>query len=195
MGSKNRNAVRIIAGEFKGRRLSYPARKETRPTMERTRGSLFDSLGARVEGCVFADLFAAAGGVGIEAASRGAALVHFVENDPTALECLRRNLETCRVPPEKYRIHRTDVIRFLGAGRLAGTGVRIVFADPPYGSDLARTVLAHFDENDYDFLEALILEHSGGLDDAPLRRLRVEKSKRFGETFLTFVAFPGAEQD
>ena len=192
MSNKNQQAVRIIAGELKGRRLAYPPGRELRPTMQRTRESLFDSLGPRVKGCVFADLFAAAGAVGIEALSRGASRVHFVERDPSALECLRRNLDACRIPPERRRVHPVPVERFLEEGGLVGTGVRIVFADPPYRSGLTGTVVAHFDKNDYDFLEILVTEHSGALEAESIRRLVVQKTRRFGDTFLTFLVPPGS---
>lgn len=191
MGNKKQQAVRIIAGELKGRRLSYPPGKELRPTMQRTRESLFNSLGARVEGRVFADLFAAAGGVGIEALSRGASLVHFVENDPAALECLRRNIDACRIGRDRYRIHPVTVERFIESGGPGRARAQLVFADPPYGAGTAGTVVAHFDKNDYDFLELLVIEHSGVFEAGSLERLVVEKTRRFGDTYLTFLSPPG----
>ena len=187
MAKKNQHAVKIIAGSLKGRRLSYPAQKILRPTMQRTRESLFDSIGDRIAGGVFVDLFAAAGGVGIEAMSRGAYMVHFVENHPVALEFLQKNIEACGVPVGAYRIHRTDVKSFLEGGVLKDEPVRIVFADPPYGEDHAGTVVAHFEKNIYPHIESLILEHRGTAEFDVGRWLRVEKTRRFGDTFLTFL--------
>jgi len=92
---KHPPAVRIGAGAYKGRTLRYPAAAgpaRIRPTAARTRESVFNALQDEVRGAVFVDLYAAAGGVGIEALSRGASFVHFVERDAVALAALEENL-------------------------------------------------------------------------------------------------------
>ena len=81
--------MRIVGGEFKGRKLFAPEGAATRPTAERVREAIFDILGPRVEGAAFADLYAGTGAVGIEALSRGAASCVFVESHPKALRCLQ----------------------------------------------------------------------------------------------------------
>lgn len=188
MVKKNQQTVRVIAGALKGRRLEYPAGRTLRPTMERTRTSLFDSIGDRVRGASFVDLFAGAGGVGFEAISRGASLVHFVENQPEALALLHKNLAACGVPPKVFRVHPVDVFDFLENGTLSNPLIRIVFADPPYGDDFVGSILAHFEKNAYDHIESLIIEHRGPLEaEAGLRRVQIEKTRRFGDTFLTFL--------
>jgi 16S rRNA (guanine(966)-N(2))-methyltransferase RsmD len=187
MNKKNRHSVRILAGELKGRRLRYPDDTMLRPTMQRTRESLFDSIGDRIDGTVFIDLFAASGGVGIEAISRGASLVHFVESHQRALELLQKNLDSCGVAADKYRVHGVEVERFLKSKTLADPAVRIVFADPPYGGDYVGAIVAHFDNNAYAHIEKLIIEHRGPIDIKMTRQLRLEKTRRYGDTFLTFL--------
>src|SRR5690349_8049969 len=118
--------MRIIAGEFRSRRLKSVPGNATRPTPDRLRESLFNILQTRIPGTTFLDAYAGTGAVGIEALSRGASHVFFLERDKAALEAIRENLET------------------LGAGRRAtvasGTVLRnlikfradLVFLDPPY---------------------------------------------------------------
>lgn len=90
-------SLRVIAGRHKGRRLATPSWTGLRPTSDRLRGTLFDILGARVAGARVLDAFAGTGAVGIEALSRGAAHVTFVEHDPRALALIARNLQGCAI--------------------------------------------------------------------------------------------------
>jgi len=121
--------VRIVAGAAKGRRLAVPA-KGTRPTSERAREALFNSLRSLldVEGARVLDLFAGSGAVGLEALSRGAAAATFVESDRVAVAVLRRNVATVGLPG-------ASVLARSAATVLAGEAEApfdLVFADPPY---------------------------------------------------------------
>ncbi|MDH3199197.1 MAG: RsmD family RNA methyltransferase [Candidatus Krumholzibacteria bacterium] len=185
--------VRVHSGSLRGRRLRYPDDAALRPTMQRAKASLFDALGEAVRGAVFADLYAAAGGMGIEALSRGAAFVHFVERDSRALSLLRTNLEACRVAPERFLVHAAAVADGLAGGALRTPGVEVAFADPPYGGDGAQTVLAHFDAAAYPRLRALVIEHGGTLSASGLRALRLVRERRFGGTHVSFFAAPGGD--
>lgn len=156
-----------------------------RPTMDRTRESLFSSIEGEIVGRGFADLFCAAGAVGFEALSRGATFVHFVERHPKALDFLRRNLADCAVAADRYRIHPVDVFRFLEDGGLDDPAIRAVFADPPYEGESAARLLAHFRSKEYDHVGFLILEHRGPVDKEPLGSLRFARETRFGETYLS----------
>jgi len=117
--------VRVVAGEFKGRRLYAPRGAGTRPTADRVREALFSMLGD-VSGARVLDLYAGSGALGIEALSRGAESAVFVERDHAALAALRRNLEATGARAE---VRRQDVARFLA--RPGGT-FDLVFCDPPY---------------------------------------------------------------
>jgi 16S rRNA (guanine(966)-N(2))-methyltransferase RsmD len=154
--------------------------------MDRTRESLFASIQHTIEGVGFADLFCAAGGVGIEALSRGASYVRFVDDNPVVLDLLRQNLSACRVPADRYSVHPSDVFRFLGVGGLDDTKISVVFADPPYEGEFAGRLLAHFRSKAYDHVTMLILEHRGPVDYESLGTLEFDKTKRFGDTFLSF---------
>jgi 16S rRNA (guanine966-N2)-methyltransferase len=117
--------VRVVAGDFKGRRLVAPRGAGTRPTADRVREALFSMLGDVSDARVL-DLYAGSGALGIEALSRGAKSAVFVERDQAALAALRRNLDAVGARAE---VRRQDVLRFLA--RPEGT-FDLVFCDPPY---------------------------------------------------------------
>lgn len=104
--------MRIIAGQFRSRRLEAPAGLDTRPTSDRLRETLFNVLAPRIEGAAFLDLYAGSGAVGIEALSRGAASVTSVERAPAALAVLRANLDRLGVS-ERVRIQTGSVAGWL----------------------------------------------------------------------------------
>jgi 16S rRNA (guanine966-N2)-methyltransferase len=119
--------LRVVAGAFKGRRLTAPRGRRTRPTADRVREALFSMLGD-VEGARVLDLYAGSGALGIEALSRGAESAVFVERDPRAASVIERNLAAVGVDAP---VVREDVLRFLGR---AEATFDLVFCDPPYDS-------------------------------------------------------------
>jgi 16S rRNA (guanine966-N2)-methyltransferase len=131
--------MRIIAGQFRGRKLLSPSGAAIRPTSDRAREALFGILEhgePRLRGGHFLDLFCGTAAVGIEAWSRGAAEVLLVENDLEALELARANLARIDAPPH-VRLIAADAAR-LGT---APQRFDLVFLDPPYRSDLALPAL------------------------------------------------------
>jgi 16S rRNA (guanine966-N2)-methyltransferase len=135
--------VRIIAGEWRGRRLHAPPGAATRPTADRVRETLFSMLVSRLgsfEGLRVADLFAGSGALGFEALSRGAGFACFVENDPKAAAAIRANAAD---------LGATERVQILGGSALAlprSEPFDLVFADPPYapgsGTAAVRAVVA-----------------------------------------------------
>ena len=119
--------MRVIAGEYRGRRLKVPPGVRTRPTADRVREALFSMLGD-VSGARVLDLYAGSGALGIEALSRGAGSAVFVDRDPRAVAAIERNLESLGLEQE---VLRQDAVRFLARAR--GT-FDLVFCDPPYDS-------------------------------------------------------------
>ena len=132
--------MRIIAGALKGRRLTTPKGDTTRPTADQVRIALMDTLTPRLPGARVLDLFAGAGGVGLEALSRGAAEATLVERDPRAVAALRDNVAALGVT-DTARVRRADVLRELAALYRAGDRFDIVFLDPPYDSPLYEELL------------------------------------------------------
>jgi 16S rRNA (guanine966-N2)-methyltransferase len=119
--------MRVIAGSAGGIRLSVPKRG-VRPTMDRVKAAIFSSLGDAVIGAVVLDLFAGSGGLGIEALSRGASSVLFLDDDKRSIAAMKKNLAKTRL---NGRVHQQNVFEFLQQSR-SRERFQIIFADPPY---------------------------------------------------------------
>jgi 16S rRNA (guanine(966)-N(2))-methyltransferase RsmD len=174
--------MRIIGGDLKGRRLETPDWPGLRPTSDRLRETLFNVLASRVRGARVLDGFAGTGAVGIEAISRGASEVTFVERDPRAARLVEANLRRCRVN-DRYAIIRAG---FADAARRLPTPFDVVFLDPPYGqaeldaavSDAAGLVAAG---------GVVVVEHARR--DTPPReagRLTLTRTLTSGDSALAF---------
>jgi len=184
-------ALNIIAGEFRGRALRYPEGRILRPTMQRTREALFSSIEAELHGVSFFDLYAGAGSVGIEALSRGASTVSFVENNSDTVRFLRENLVACAIDPSQYDVHAVTVEAFLTPEALGGCDDVIVFADPPYDGAGAANVLELFDRTAYPNVKLLVIEHGKPLGETGLLHLELTKSKRYGDARLSYFSPAG----
>ncbi len=131
--------MRIIAGRFKGRRLQAPTWEGLRPTSDKLRETLFNVLAPRIVDARVLDGFAGTGAVGLEALSRGAASVMFVESDRRAVALIEKNAEVCE-QTGRYTIECGDVIAVLR--RLsAGTTFDLILLDPPYSLPNVSEVL------------------------------------------------------
>jgi 16S rRNA (guanine966-N2)-methyltransferase len=117
--------VRIIAGTHRGHRIEAPPGRGTRPTSDRVRENVFNILGS-VEGGAVLDLYAGSGAMGLEALSRGAEHVVFVERDPDAVRAIERNLDRLRL---RATVLRQDALAVLAA---ESRKYDLVFVDPPY---------------------------------------------------------------
>jgi 16S rRNA (guanine966-N2)-methyltransferase len=134
--------VRIISGEWRGRRIAAPDGRDTRPTSDRVREAVFDilcsRLGPDLGEPVVLDLFAGSGALGLEALSRGAREAVFVERDRRALDILRSNVESLGAH-DYARIVPADALRPSLAPGLPGGPFSLLFADPPYRIEPAQT--------------------------------------------------------
>jgi len=146
--------------------------------------ALFDVLGDLIRGARVLDLFAGAGGVGIEALSRGAEEVWFVERDPKALKVLRENLALLGVEGRAL-VRREDVLRFL---RSRGRPFELIFLDPPYREDLVEAVLRSLEEGGWVAPEGLVVSELPRKRPVPERvgPWRVVEERTYGETKLVF---------
>src|SRR5437764_14352246 len=121
--------LRVAGGEARGRRLKAP--KNIRPTQGMVKQAIFNMIGPRIEAAGVLDLFAGSGALGIEALSRGAARVTFVDQQPRGLAILRQNLDALGFR-ERSDVIRGDVVRWLETGPGALSAADFVFLDPPY---------------------------------------------------------------
>jgi 16S rRNA (guanine966-N2)-methyltransferase len=177
--------MRIIAGQHGGRRLVAPAGDATRPTPDRVREALFSILGT-LDGVRIADLYAGTGAVGLEAISRGARDVIFVENGARALEALRRNIASLGVAAQTVVIARA-----VGAAVLVPHApFDVVFADPPYAfvrTGAAGTALgAIVASGSLAPGGTLVLEHDGADPPPNIAGASAVSTRRYGDTALSF---------
>ncbi|HEU5260606.1 MAG TPA: 16S rRNA (guanine(966)-N(2))-methyltransferase RsmD [Gemmatimonadales bacterium] len=171
--------IRIIAGEFKGRRLKTPTTDRVRPTADRVREAWFSILQRSLRGARVLDLYAGSGALGLEALSRGATTVDFVELNRLALAALKGNIRTLHVE-DRTAVHKVDALRF--AEKLHPGQYDVAFADPPYSSDQAARLVAMFRVN--AFARILSIEHPA---DQPIPG---DDTRRYGDTAITFIYAP-----
>jgi len=188
--------MRIIAGTFRSRALDAPAGLATRPTSDRLRETLFNVLAPRIEGASFLDLYAGSGAVGIEALSRGAAKVTFVERAAPAMKVLRANLARLGLT-EGFRIHSGSVASYLRGPRTGAVEFDVVFLDPPYdAAEEYATVLGLLGGAAAAFLAAaavVIAEHRRK-EKLQVRYGAIERTRLLeqGDAALSFYGVPGA---
>ena len=167
--------MRVVAGELGGRRLVAPAGTSTRPTTDRVREAIFNSLGSAglVDGALVADLFAGSGAIGIEALSRGAHRCVFVERDRAALRALDENLDALDLD-DRSKVLASDAMSVA-----ASLDADIVFADPPYDFDAWDDLLGRVSAD-------LVVAESGAPVAAP-DGWEVTREKKYGRTRVTFL--------
>lgn len=178
--------MRITGGQFRGRRLRTPPGDAVRPTQDRVREALFNRLAGRLVGARFVDLFAGTGSVGIEALSRGAASVLWVERHRRTWQVLRENV-TALNGSEQDMIC-ADVFRWL-AGPGGATGADFVFADPPYcrQDDSLRLLLDALRAPGRMAPNGLLILERGANTTAPSALGWTETdARRYGQTTLIF---------
>jgi len=171
--------LRIIAGEFKGRRLKTPTTNKVRPTSDRVREAWFSILQQSIPDARVLDLFAGSGALGFEALSRGAVSVDFVETQRGSLTALNANVEALKVE-DRVTIHRMDALRF--AERLQPAQYDVAVADPPYATDEAQRLAEIFRAT--PFAGILAVEHRPDL------AVVGDDTRRYGDTAITFVYAP-----
>lgn len=164
----------MIAGRFGGRRLVMPRDPRVRPTADRVREAWFSILGDRIVGASVVDLYAGSGALGLEALSRGAGTVTFVELNPASLAAIEANVAALGVA-DQVTIRRRDVSRFVS--KLEPGAFDIALADPPYGHDGATALVERF--RSVPFAGILAVEHPS---DCPLPG---GDSRRYGDTMVT----------
>jgi 16S rRNA (guanine966-N2)-methyltransferase len=178
--------MRIIAGEFKGRRLAA-VKGRIRPTSDKVREAIFSILGTVVRQAKVLDLFAGTGALSLEALSRGAADAVLVEENTAALSVLRQNLETLGIE-ERARVLALPVSGALRKLAAQGTQFNLIFLDPPYGRGLAlNTLEALQDSGLLQPAASIVAEHSHR-ETLPeqVGRLRLSQCRRYGDTQVAF---------
>jgi 16S rRNA (guanine966-N2)-methyltransferase len=153
--------------------------------MQLAKKSIFDTLGEEVTGATFLDLFAGAGGIGIEALSRGARRVVFVEQDHRILKALRTNLGRCGFAPDVAVVRMGDAVRYLRKLASGDEYFDIIFADPPYAGNLAQEVVSIVEGAARPLCGLLVVEHDAVVVHDERGPLEKSRTRRFGQTHVT----------
>lgn len=178
--------MRVIAGRFKGRRLNTPTWEGLRPTSDKLRETLFNILAPRIAGARVLDGYAGTGALGIEALSRGAAHVTFVESDRRAAALIAGNLAACGAERD-YTIERGDVVSVLR--RSAGAGFDLILLDPPYDlANIEEALDAGARALASDGL--LVLERASRREPAVPPSLARVRDVKSGDSTLTLLTLP-----
>lgn len=183
----NRNDMRVISGTAKGRKLKKVPGDATRPIMDRVKENLFNILGRWVEGTRWLDLFAGTGQVGIEALSRGAVEVVFIDKAKAAVRTVEANLERTRLSAGAVVV-RADAFDYLQGG--SGQPFDIIFVAPPQYKRLWLEVMLLLDEKPSNWLttEGIVIVQIDPreFEEITLKRLKMEQQRRYGNTMLCF---------
>jgi len=185
--------MRVTGGELRGRRLRVPPGAQVRPTQDAVREALFSMLAMRVPGCAFLDLFGGSGSVGIEAWSRGAAQVTWVESNRSTFRVLADNVRTL-CGEEGTQMVEDDALRWLKRG--SECAMDIVYADPPYGDaerdDGVEALLDALARGNWMAPDGLfVVEQRAGTPMPKARGWSRIKDRRYGHTRLTLFAYTG----
>lgn len=162
--AKGSNQLRIIGGEWRGRKLRFPDAPNLRPTPDRVRETIFNWLSPMIHGARCLDLFAGSGALGLEALSRGAAFTSFVDSHRKVTEALQSHL-TLLEANDIAEVRQMDGVTFL---KEAATKYNLVFLDPPYHLDFMQKVVP-------------LLEDNGWLGEKAMIYLEIEKRQALPE--------------
>jgi 16S rRNA (guanine(966)-N(2))-methyltransferase RsmD len=184
-------SIRVISGTAKGKRLKLVPGDSTRPIMDRVKEALFNILNPVLDGSAWLDLFAGTGSVGIEALSRGAGRVVFVDSSRLAIQTIHENLQTAGLESEA-RDRRMDAFRYLQRG--AGERFDVVYIAPPQYHGVWKQALLHLDEHpEWLNPDAIVVVQIDPKEQesVPLQVLRAYDERKYGRTLLWFFENPG----
>lgn len=185
--------MRIVAGEWRGRKLIAPKGEATRPTADRMRETLFSMLTSRLgdfEGLQVADLFAGSGALGLEALSRGAATCLFVEQDRDALAAIRTNIAAVGAGL-RARVEAGSVTQL----RAATAPIDLILVDPPYRSGAGEVGLDRLLRLGWIGTQTWISLETAGTEDVAIEGLEIESQRRVGKGKLTLLRLAAADAD
>jgi len=182
--------MRIISGTLRGRKLGVLRGRSIRPTSDRVREALFNILGSQPVEATVLDLFAGTGALGIEALSRGAIEAVFIDNTPSNLSVLRKNISMCGLE-QRSRVIQWDIVKNLECLRAYPRTFDLVFLDPPYGRDMIEPALQHLVEAGLLAQEACIVAEQDAREKAILAGPEIQHidERRYGHTRLSFFSF------
>ncbi len=183
--------MRIVSGRLRGRNIATPSGRNTRPTSDQTRESLFNILthaewAPELDGAIVADIFAGSGALGLEAISRGAEFCLYVETEPKARASIRANIEKMNLFG-CTRLHRADATKLrIAPGNLRGPFTHI-FMDPPYHKGLWRPVLDKLKSQDLIADDGIIILEVAAEEEVDVRGYHILDERNWGAAKVLFL--------
>jgi len=182
--------MRLTGGVARGRPIKTPKGRAVRPLLSRIRKSLFDVIGDRIQRSHFLDLYSGSGAVGIEALSRAAERVIFVEKDTVSIHTIKENLASCNFS-SRSKIWQKDVLGFL-PWLLEKERFDFIFIAPPYYQGLQDRTLVIIERKDTG-KSWIIVQHSPREKvNLSRKKIKLFKQRKYGDTILSFFDSPNA---
>ena len=185
--------MRVIAGKFKGRQLTSPIGTDIRPTSDRVKESAYSIIQDRVTNANFLDLCAGTGNIGIEALSRGAKQVTFLDSNLTCIQLIEQNLQAFGVDQSKPEVQliRVDLIHGINKLHKNSAKFELIYFDPPYDSDIYNQCLSHISDTCILETSGIILVEHRKRTDLPILsgNLFCYRKKQYGDTCLSFYRY------
>lgn len=180
--------MRIIAGELKSRKITFPKTRMTRPMTDRAKETVFNILAGLVQGKHILDLYSGSGSLGLEALSRGALDVTFVDRAEVAVKIIQKNLTELGLT-KKARVIQGDVGRVIKKLEKERVMFSLIFVDPPYNQGLVKKTLIELDRSDIVTPFAQIVVGHSRQEELPdsLQALELTRTKRIGQACLSFL--------
>ncbi len=179
--------MRVIAGSAKSLKLKTIEGMETRPTQDRIKETLFNMIQYDIPGCLFLDIFAGSGGIGIEALSRGAAQAYFVESAGKPLRCIRENLGHTHLGG-RARVLAMDAVSAIQ--KLNGNVFDFIFMDPPYRKGFEEKILTLLDQSSICGPDTTVIVESAldtEIEEAWFKHLQIVRVKKYKTNKHTFL--------
>lgn len=178
--------MRIISGKYKGRNLISFKAGHIRPTMDRIKETIFNKWMMYVDESLVLDLFSGTGNLGLEALSRGAKSVDFVEKNFKSVQIIRENINLLKIPAHEYYIHQQDVFSFLKTEK--NKKFNLIFIDPPFTEKLAHAVMESLSQSQVFDKDTLVVIESIKQEriDVKYGVLKSYDQQDYGDKFLTF---------
>ena len=175
--------MKIISGKYKGRKLLGYNIDGTRPTMDRVKSSLFDTIQDYLSDALVLDLFAGSGALGIEALSQGAKFIYFVDNNIKILNILNKNIDNINIGTYT-KVIKSDYLYFLKNTELK---FDIIFLDPPYNTDFIINALDIINKRNILNKNGIIVCESDNLDRINTSNYKVIKNKKYGDKYIVIL--------
>jgi 16S rRNA (guanine(966)-N(2))-methyltransferase RsmD len=186
-----RKHMRVISGKARRINLVTPSGLDVRPTTDRTKETLFNIINMEVYNSSFLDLFSGSGAIGIEALSRGADKVTFVEKSIDSIKCIQENLEKTKLA-DKAIIYKIDVLNAINKLQDNNEKFNIIFMDPPYDNGWETKIISLIEEKDLLEKDGLLVCESSintNFDFINSTKYYIEKEKTFRTNKFTFIRY------